>query len=165
MPAEGEISWPTAVAILADERTRAESMAALLKKYGDSETIDRLSIRYNNAKATYDGVIGALIVALAQKKDPESLDDLQNWLRKGFVERQAFSNDVNRFLPPTLHQKGEPISDMIEGAVKGLVEPVLDAIKSIWFRIRDDNALMRKTIETQLNATRWLDFASVQKAA
>ena len=45
--------------------------------------------------------------------------------------------------------------------MKGLVEPVLDAIKSIWFRVRDDNALMRKTIETQLSATRWPDFATV----
>ena len=38
---------------------------------------------------------------------------------------------------------------------------LLDAIKSIWFRVRDDNALMRKTIETQLSATRWPDFATV----
>jgi hypothetical protein len=164
MPSDGEINWQDAVAILAEERTRAETAAALLKKYGDPATIDRLSIRYNSAKATYDGVIGALIVALAQKKDPESLEDLQGRLREGFADRQTFSNDVSRLLPPTMHQKGDPVADMIEAAVKGLVGPVLDAIKSIWFRVRDDNALMRKTIETQLNATHWPDFASVRKA-
>jgi len=46
-------------------------------------------------------------------------------------------------------------------AVKGAIEPLVDAIKAIWLRCRDDDALMRKTIETQLEAAAWPDFAAV----
>jgi hypothetical protein len=50
----------------------------------------------------------------------------------------------------------------IEEAVKGTIGPLVDAIKAIWLRGRDDDALVRRTIETQLEATTWADFASIK---
>ena len=49
--------------------------------------------------------------------------------------------------------------------VGGVVGPVVDALKAIWLRTRDDNALMRKTIETRLEDTKWPSFASVSPSS
>ena len=59
-------------------------------------------------------------------------------------------------VPTTAGEKGL-IADLVSGAVK----PLTDAIVAIWSRVRDDNALMRKTIQTQLEATSWPSFDKV----
>jgi hypothetical protein len=41
------------------------------------------------------------------------------------------------------------------------VKPVIDALVTIWSRARDDDAPMRKTIQTQLEATSWPSFDKV----
>ena len=151
-----EINWQEAVARLARERTLAETCVALLKKYGNDAARDRGSLAYSQAKAEYDGVIGGLVVALARKGQPESLPDLQAQLQRGFELRDAFCRSVQPLLPPSSGQKG-PIADIVEGAVK----PVIDAVVAIWSRTRDDDALMRKTIQTQLEATSWPAFDKV----
>ena len=151
-----EVNWQEAVARLARERTLAETCVALLKKYGDDAARDRGSLAYGQAKAEYDGVIGGLVVALARKGQPGSLPDLQAQLQRGFELRDAFCRSVQPLLPPSAGQKG-PIADIVEGAVK----PVIDALVAIWSRTRDDDALMRKTIQTQLEATSWPSFDKV----
>jgi hypothetical protein len=151
-----EVSWQEAVARLARERTLAETCVTLLKKYGDAAARDRGSLAYGQAKAEYDGVIGGLVVALARKGQPESLPDLQAQLQRGFELRDAFCRSVQPLLPPSSGQKGW-IADIVEGAVK----PVIDALVAIWSRTRDDDALMRKTIQTQLEATSWPSFDKV----
>jgi hypothetical protein len=97
-----------------------------------------------------------LTVALARKGEPESLPDLEARLQRGFDAREAFCRSVQSLAPSTTGQKG-PIADIVGGAVG----PVIDAIKAIWMRSEDDDALMRKTIETQLEATSWPAFASI----
>ena len=41
------------------------------------------------------------------------------------------------------------------------MKPVIDALVATWSRTRDDDALMRKTIQTQLEATSWPSFDKV----
>ena len=151
-----EINWQEAVARLARERTLAETCVALLKRYGDKAAQDRSSVAYGEAKAEYDGVIAGLVVALARKSQPESLTDLQSRLQRGFDKRETFCRSVEPLLPKTQGEKS-PIADIVGGVVK----PVIDAIVAIWSRTRDDDALMRKTIQTQLEATSWLAFDKV----
>jgi hypothetical protein len=152
-----EINWQEAVARLARERTLAETCVALLKKYGDAGARDRGSLAFGQAKAEYDGVIGGLVVALARKGQPGSLSDLQAQLQRGFELRDAFCRSVQPLLPPAPSGQKGPIADIVEGAVK----PVIDALVTIWSRTRDDDALMRKTIQTQLEATSWPSFDKV----
>jgi hypothetical protein len=142
---------------LARERTLAETCVALLKKYGNDAARDRGSLAYSQAKAEYDGVIGGLVVALARKGQPESLPDLQAQLQRGFELRDTFCRSVQPLLPPPQAGQKGPIADIVEGAVK----PVIDALVAIWSRTRDDDALMRKTIQTQLEATSWPSFDTV----
>jgi hypothetical protein len=130
----------------------------LLKKRGDEAAIDRGALAYGEAKAEYDGIIAGLIVALAQKAAPASLPDIEARLRRGFEKREAFCRSVQA-LVPTQHagEKG-----LIDEAVKGAIGPLVDAIKTIWLRSRDDKGLVRKTIETQLEAAAWPEFASIK---
>jgi hypothetical protein len=151
-----EINWQEAVARLARERTLAETCVVLLKRYGDKAAQDRGSVAYGEAKAEYDAVVSGLVVALARKAQPESLPDLQVRLQRGFDKREVFCRSVEPLLPKTQGEKS-PITDIVGGAVK----PVIDAIVAIWSRTRDDDALMRKTIQTQLEATSWPAFDKV----
>jgi hypothetical protein len=151
-----EINWQEAVARLARERTLAETCAALAKKYGNKATQARLSMTYGEAKADYDGLIAGLAVALARREHPESLPDLQAQLQRGFDKREAFCQSVEPLVPKKPGEKG-PIAEIAGGAVK----PLIDAVVAIWSRTRDDDALMRKTIQTQLEATSWPAFDKV----
>jgi len=94
--------------------------------------------------------------ASVQKGAPTSLPDLQARLQRGFAAREAFCNDVLPLVPKTGGQKG-PIAEV----VTGIAEPVIQALVTIWSRVRDDDALMRKTIQTQLEATSWPAFDKV----
>jgi hypothetical protein len=154
---EAEISWQEAVARLARERSLAETYARLLKQYGNPQDIAFGATSYGEAKSEYDGIIRGLIVALARKKSPDSLPDLERRLRNGFEKRVAFCKGVQRVAAaPEEGGKG-----LIEEAVKGAVGPLVEAIKAIWLRSKDDNALMRSTIETQLEAALWPSFDTV----
>jgi hypothetical protein len=156
-----DIGWQEAVARLKQERTLAETCVALLKKYGNAGAIDRGQLAYADAKAEYDAIIAGLDVALAQSDQPASLPDLEARLRRGFDKRQAFCASVEPLVPPPRPGVKSPFTDIVGGAVG----PVVDALKAIWLRTRDDNALMRKTIETQLEDTKWPSFASVSPSS
>jgi len=158
-----DIGWQEAVARLAQERTLAEKCVALLKKHGhrNAGAIERGQLAYADAKAEYDAIIAGLDVALAQSDQPASLPDLEARLRRGFDKRQAFCASVERLVPPPPKGVKSPFTDI----VGGVVGPVVDALKAIWLRTRDDNALMRKTIETQLEDTKWPSFASVSPSS
>jgi hypothetical protein len=151
-----EIGWQEALARLAYERTKAETCVKELKKYGDKAAISRGENAYNSAKAEYDAIVSGLIVALVRKGEPSSLSDLEARLQRGFDARDAFCRSVQPLIPSTAGQRS-PIADVIGG----LAGPVIDAIKAIYLRGKDDDALMRKTIETQLEATSWPAFASI----
>ena len=155
-PFAAEIGWQEAVARLAYERTKAETCVKELKKYGDKAAIDRGEVAYDKARDEYNPVIAGLTVALARKGEPMSLPDLEARLQRGFDAREAFCKSIQSLIPSSAGQKG-PIAE----AVGGLAAPVIDAIKAIYLRWLDDDALMRKTIETQLEATTWPAFASI----
>ena len=151
------IEWQDAVAVLARERAQAVDAARIVKKHAAPAESDRLSLVYGEAKAEYDGVIGGLVVALARKKPPEALADLEERLQRGFAKREEFCKAAAALLPaPKLGEKG-----LIEDIVKALIEPVVTAVKEIYLRSKDDDALMRKTIETRLQGALWPDFAKV----
>jgi hypothetical protein len=156
-----DIGWQEAVARLAQERTPAETCVALLKKYGNAGAIDRGRLAYDDAKGEYDAIYRGLVVALAQSDQPASLPDLEARLRRGFDKRQAFCASVERLVPPPPPGEKGPLTDI----VGGVIGPVVSALKEIYLRSKDDDALRRKTIETQLEDTKWPSFASVSPSS
>jgi hypothetical protein len=155
-----DIGWQEAVARLAYERTRAETCVKALKAYGDPAAIKRGAIAYDEARAEYDAIIRGLTVALARKGEPTSLPDLQARTQRGFEAREVFCKSVQPLVPPNAGQKG-PFTDI----VGGVIGPVVDAVKVVWMRSKDDDALMRKTIENQLEATSWPPFSSISPSS
>ncbi len=151
------VNWQEAVARLAQERTRAETCARLLKRHGDAAAVDRGALAYGEAKAEYDGIVAGLGVALARREQPASLPDLEGRLRRGFERREGFCRTAQALLPPAATgEKG--VLDQIVG---GAVEPLVQALLAIWTRVRDEDALTRQTIQTQLEATAWPAFAAL----
>jgi len=155
-----DIGWQEAVARLAYERTLAETCVKALKAYGKPAAIKSGEFAYGKAKAEYDSIITGLTIALARKAEPTSLPDLEARTQRGFEARQAFCKSVQSLMPPNTGQRG-PVADIISGAIG----PVIDAVKAVWMRVQDDDALMRKTIENQLEATSWPPFASISPAS
>jgi hypothetical protein len=149
---------------LTGERARAETCAALLKKYGDDAQIARAQITFNNAKADSDAVIAGLITALSAGQTPESLSSLQTKLSGGVSGLAEFCSMVSKILPKTDGQKGiaTDIAKMIP--IETLLNRLSDGVSALYNNHRSDDALTRKTIQTQLEAARWPTFAEVKAA-
>ena len=152
------IGWQEAVARLAGERTRAETCAGLLKKHGDGAAISRGALAYGEAKAEIDAVIAGLVAALAAGKKPKSLTHLEARLTRGIKGRVAFCTQAMALMPDTRGAKGD-LTDLT--GLGKVATSLIEAVKEIVLRWADKDALTRRTIQTQLEAAKWLDFGAV----
>jgi hypothetical protein len=157
------ISWPEAVAQLTGERAKAETCVALIKKYGDDAQIARGQLTYTTAKADSDAVIAGLITTLSAGQAPVSLPSLQGKLSSGVSGLVEFCRTVSNLLPNTAGQKGV-VTDIAKVAIEPLLKMLSDGVSALYNNHRTDDALTRRTIQTQLEAARWPAF-SEDKAA
>jgi hypothetical protein len=150
--------WPDAVAVLAAERTRAETCVQLLKRHAghDAAALSRGQLAYNEAKAAVDAVIAGLIVVLAEGGTPPLLADLEAWLTRGVQAREDFCRKVIALTPedPGTHN---PLVALL-GAV---LPPLLEAARTLYTSQTAQDRLRRQTIQTQLEATTWAPFADL----
>ena len=157
------ISWPDAVGQIAGERAKAETCVALMKRYGDDAQKARGEITYTSAKADADAVIAGLTTALSAGQAPVTLSSLQTKLSSGVSGLVEFCGMVSNLLPNTAGQK-----NVVTGIAKVAVEPLLkmlsDGVSALYNNHRTDDALTRRTIQTQLEAARWPAFSEVKAA-
>jgi hypothetical protein len=165
-PALGQargIGWPDAVSRLAEERSKAEICVMSLNRYGNQDQIAQGRLAYGTAKADFDGVIAGLITVLAEGEKPESLPSLDAKLADGATGLGQFCKSVSDLVPNASGQKG-----VLDAMVKAAVEPVINALSegvaALYNNHRKDDALTRQTIQTQLEAAKWPDFAKVEAA-
>jgi hypothetical protein len=157
------ISWPEAVAQLAGQRANAETCVSLVKKYGDDAQIARGQLTYTSAKADADAVIAGLITVLSAGQAPASLASLQTKLSSGVSGLVAFCGTVSNLLPNTAGQKNVVV-DIAKVAVEPLLKMLSDGVSALYTNHRADDALTRRTIQTQLEAARWPTFSEVKVA-
>jgi hypothetical protein len=157
------MTWPEAVAQLTGERTKAETCVALIKKYGDQTQIGRGQLTYTNAKADADAVIAGLIVALSAGQQPTTLSSLQAKLGSSLSNLAEFCGAVADLVPNTAGQK-DIISDIAKATIQPLLKMLSDAVSTLYSDHRADDALTRRTIQTQLEAARWPAFSEVKAA-
>jgi hypothetical protein len=157
------MSWPEAVAQLAGERAKAETCVALMKKYGDEAQIARAQLIYTTAKADSDAVIAGLIAALSAGQAPASLASLQTKLSSGVSGLHDFCGTVSNLLPSTAGQKNV-ILDIAKVSIEPLLKMLSDGVSALYNNHRTDDALTRRTIQTQLEAARWPAFSEVKAA-
>lgn len=158
MARRNDIGWQEAVARLAGERTRAQTCAGLLKKHGDDTTISRGALAYGEAKAEVDAVVAGLVTALAAGKKPTNLPDLEARLDRGVKARAHFCAEVMALVPDMSGEKDGHTDVLGLGKV---LTSVIEAVKELALRWVDEDALTRKTIQTQLEAASWPDFVAI----
>jgi hypothetical protein len=158
-----DIGWPEAVGRLAGERSKAKTCAELLKGYGDQQQSSRGQLTYGEAKANFDAVINGLITALTEGGNPKSLPRLETDLENGATSLGNFCKTVSAMLPSTSGEKGV-LADIAKAAVEPLIKTLSEGVAAIYNNYRKDQALTRETIKTQLEATKWPNFAEVQAA-
>ena len=157
------ISWPEAVAQLTGERAKAETCVALMKKYGDDAQIARGQLTYTTAKADADAVIAGLITTLSVGQAPVSLPSLQGKLSSGVSGLVEFCRTVSNLLPNTGGQKNV-VTDIAKVAIGPPIKMLSDGVSALYNNHRTDDALTRRTIQTQLEAARWPTFSEVKAA-
>jgi hypothetical protein len=157
------ISWPEAVAQLTGERAKAETCVALMKKYGDDAQIARGQLTYTTAKADSDAVIAGLITALSAGQAPVSLPSLQGKLSSGVSGLVEFCRTVSNLIPSTGGQK-DVVTDIAKVTIGPLLTMLSDGVSALYNNHRTDDALTRRTIQTQLEAARWPTFSEVKAA-
>ena len=160
------ISWPDAVGKIAGERARAETCVALMKKYGDDTQKARGEITYTNAKADFDAVIAELITALSTGQTPANLPSLQAKLSGGVSGRVEFCGTVSDLLPKAAGQKEKSVMIDIVKIIpfEQLLKMLSEGVSALYTNHRTDEALTRRTIQTQLEAARWPAFSEVKAA-
>jgi hypothetical protein len=145
------------------QRANAETCVSLVKKYGDDAQIARGQLTYTSAKADADAVIAGLITILSTGQSPASLSSLQTKLSSGVSGLHEFCGMVSNLVPNTAGQK-----NVVIGIAKVAVEPLLkmlsDGVSALYNNHRTDDALTRRTIQTQLEAARWPAFSEVKAA-
>jgi hypothetical protein len=157
------ISWPDAVGKIAGERAKAEACVALMKKYGDDAQKARGQITYTNAKADFDAVIAGLITVLSAGQTPASLSSLQEKLSSGASGLSQFCGTVINLLPKTAEtEKGVGIDILKAIPLEQLLKMLSDGVSALYTNSRGDDALTRRTIQTQLESARWPAFSEVK---
>ena len=160
------ISWPDAVGQIAGERAKAETCVALMKKYGDDAQKARSEMTYTNAKADFDAVIAGLITVLSAGQTPGSLSSLQAKMSSGLSGLVEFCGTVNKLLPQTAGQNDKDIMVEIAKIIpfEQLLKMLSDGVSALYASHRSDDALTRRTIQTELEAARWPAFSEVKAA-
>jgi len=158
------ISWPDAVGQIAGERAKAETCVALMKKYGDDAQKARGQITYTTAKADFDAVIAGLIVALSAGQAPAGLPSLQEKLSSGASGLSQFCRTVIDLLPKKGGQteKGVGVDILKAIPLEQLLKALSDGVAALYTNHRSDDALTRRTIQTQLESARWPAFSEVK---
>ena len=150
--------WPEAVATLAAERTRAETCVRLLKRHagGDAAALSRGELAYAEAKAEMDAVIAGLTVVIVQGDPPPDLADLEARLTRGVQAREAFCKQVTALVPPDPGTR-----NLLVQLVGAVLPPLLEAARTLYTGRTEQDRLLRQTIQTQLEATKWSRFADI----
>jgi hypothetical protein len=161
------ISWPDAVGKISGERAKAEACVALMKKYGDDGQKARGQLNYASAKADFDAVIAGLITALSAGQTRASLSSLQTRLSSGVSGLLEFCGTVSNLIPNSpAGQKDKDVTLDIARLIpfEQLLKMLSEGVSALYNNHRSDDALTRRTIQTQMEAARWPAFSEVQAA-
>jgi hypothetical protein len=103
------------------------------------------------------------VVALSVGQQPASLSTLQAKLSSGVSGLAEFCGGVADLLPSTAGQKSI-VTDIAKAAIQPLLKMLSEGVSALYSNHRTDDALTRRTIQTQLEAARWPAFSEVKAA-
>ncbi len=162
-----EPSFSEAVGLLSQERSYAESGAALVKQYAPGDIEARRL--YADAKGAFDGLIEQLLADLAQNNDPELSAAFRERIDAAAMKRVAFSKRADEVLKANVPEgaKNAILVAIAESLAKTPVEIVKELFgggMTIWKEWRGVSTERRKQITTRIEAQRWKPFAEIPPA-
>jgi hypothetical protein len=158
-----EPTFSEAIGLLSQERTYAESGAALVKRYAPNDIEARRL--YAEAKGAFDGLIEQLLADLAQNRDPGLSQVFGQRLDAAAVKRLSFSHRVDEVVKPNVPEGAKPaILDALAKAPTELIKQLFDSGMAIWKEWRSVSTERRKQITTRIEAQRWKPFAEITPA-
>jgi hypothetical protein len=172
LPALGaaqEAGWRDAVDRLAQEKTLAESCVSILKTFAESDPMARIQGQrlYARAKADVDGLIALLAVDLAEDRSPAEIPELRQRLEAVPTQRRALCRQVDAAVGAELRRQSEGTRNLwVALLTQGIGDAVGSTIQAgveIWQEYRRADEVRRQTIASQIEATRWRDYAEVPK--
>jgi hypothetical protein len=131
----------------------------LLKRHegGDAAALSRGELAYAEAKAEIDALIAGLTVVLAQGDPPPDLADLEARLTRGVEAREAFCQQVTALVP-----EDPGTRNLLVQLVGAVLPSLLEAARTLYTGRTEQDRLVRQTIQTQLEATKWSAFADIK---
>jgi hypothetical protein len=152
-----------AIGRLAQERSQAEEVAALLKKF-ESGDMDGRAL-YAQAKAAFDGLIEQLLTDLAQGRDPKVSPAFRASLDAAAAKRAAFGAHVDAVVKAHVPVGGKPGWLALLGQDPAeLVKAVTKSGVTIWHEWRTADAERRRDIAARIEAQRWKPWTDIPAA-
>jgi hypothetical protein len=148
-------TFSEAIGLLSQERSYAESGAALVKHYAPNDIESRRL--YADAKGAFDGLIEQLLADLAQNNDPGLSAVFRERLDAAALKRVAFSQRARPAVLVTL-------AEALAKAPAELIKQLFDGGMAIWKEWRGVSTERRKQITTRIEAQRWKPFAEITPA-
>ena len=99
-------TFSEAIGLLSQERSYAESGAAIVKRYAPNDIEARRL--YADAKGAFDSLIEQLLADLAQNRDPNLSGTFRERLDAAVVKRVAFSKRVEEVVKPSIPEGARP---------------------------------------------------------
>jgi hypothetical protein len=151
------VGWPDTIDLLKHERSQADECASLLKSAGDKATVDHGRTVYADAKASSDGAIAGLEVALVEGYKPESLKGIQADLDAAGAGLQQVCDEAKQAASEASGTKGI-VSDIVKAAVEPVVGAIKDGVSALWDQHLKQEQAEIDSIQGQLEAAKWPDF-------
>jgi len=157
------LTFSEAVGLLGQERSYAESGAALLKQHAPQDVEGRAL--YAQAKAMFDGLIEQLLADLAEHRDPTISEKFEDRIEAAVEKRVAFSKHVDQVLRLS-HPPGAKFAwlDALMKIPAEVVKELFAGAVSIWREWRGASQARRDEIATLIKAQRWKPFAEIAAA-
>ena len=157
-------TFSEAIGLLSQERSYAESGAAIVKRYAPNDIEARRL--YADAKGAFDSLIEQLLADLAQNRDPGLSEVFRQRLDAAVLKRVAFSQRVDEVVTPNVPEGAKPavlgtLADALAKAPAELIKQLFDGGLAIWKEWRGVDAERRKQITTRIEAQRWKPFAEI----
>ena len=157
-------TFSEAIGLLSQERSYAESGAAIVKRYAPNDIETRRL--YADAKGAFDSLIEQLLADLAQNRDPGLSEVFRQRLDAAVLKRVAFSQRVDEVVNPNVPEGAKPailgaLAEALAKAPAELIKQLFDGGLAIWKEWRGVDAERRKQITTRIEAKRWKPFAEI----
>jgi hypothetical protein len=151
------VGWPDTIDLLKHEKSQAAECVSLLKDAAGGTTIVEGRTAYVNAKASSDGAIAGLEVALVQGHEPESLKGIHADLDAAGAGLQDICNTAKKAASEASGTKGI-VSEIVKAAVEPVVGAIKDGVTGLWNQHVKQQQAEIDSIRGQLEAAKWPDF-------